>query len=131
MKIINLVLCALIISSTSIAQGEVQIIGEATIFVEGNQLDLNENNPIQINSSNEIVQLSKGTEYVQFNTRNGLRIFHFEREGLYDRMEYVYLLTDRNRNFLCEIQFYVREDGENCINRIKEITGYNEQYANR
>lgn len=131
MKFINLVLCTLVISSTSIAQGEVQIIGEATIFVEGDQLDLKGNNLIQINSANQIVQINKGTEYVHISTRNGLKIFHFEREGLYERIEYVYLLTDRNRNFLSEIKFYVREDGESCINRIKEITKYNDQYANR
>ena len=131
MKIINLVLCTLVISSTSIAQGEVQIIGEAMIFVEGDQLDLKADDLLQINSANQIVQISKGTEYVHISTRNGLKIFQFEREGLYGRIEYVYLLTDRNRNFLGEIQFYVREDGESCINRIKEITNYDDQYADR
>lgn len=131
MKIINLVLCTLLVSSVSIAQGEVQIIGEATIFVEGDQIDLKDDNLIQINSANHLVQIRKDAAYVHISTRNGLKIFQFERKGLYDRIEYVYLLTDIERNFLSEMKFYVKEDGERCINRIKEITKYNDKYANR
>lgn len=121
----------LIVLTHSMAQGEIKLIGEANVMVDGDRLDLVENNVVYMDLSHKDIVLSTSPQSVRFNINNGLRIFQFEKEGIYKRIEYTYLLTDNSRNFLAELKFLVKEDGDRFINDIKSIADYKEGYASR
>lgn len=122
-------LIILFFSTVSYNQANVRLTGEVKVFSDNDQLVFGEDQLVYIDLVKEALQIAKSSKVISLRADNGLRIFKFEKEGIYKKIEYTYLLTDDNRNFLAELIFSVKNDGENFTDALKTVVDYDLGYA--